>query len=377
MRKLIAGLIAAALWLPSAVLAQTTPVARFAILASNFDLDGEAADPDQIVVSATLTDSTSYTVLAQPDTCRLVDVTITDADSSITAGLLTVTGTDCWDAPMKATFTFAAGGSGVKTLVLVAFDSANPIRASAAYFKTVTAVSNGALTGEGVGDAITVGYTSNSVAGYPMYGTYKSMPSGRRRVDPFDFYDVNCLVKNGAAITDVVAVSASTTACFQNIAVGDMVIFNIAGEIIQRKVATRADADTITVNSGVTIPTAGVNFFYKRFFFSTDPQDGWIPVAGWDTFSTAFEVDVNASTGGVTSNIECATFLTSDPPTSEVEVTVDTANVGTGAAGEDVTTVDLRLTPHYTHCRAGMKFGTGDDADGANEDVDLVIGLRR
>jgi hypothetical protein len=379
MRKLIAALVAAALWLPSALLAQgtTTPVARFAILASNFDLDGEAADADQVVASATLADSTSYTIAANPDVCRLVDVTITDADASITAGVLTVVGTDCWDAPLTASFTFAAGGSGVKTLTVVANADGTVNVSSGAYFKTIATVSNGLLTGEGVGDALTVGYTSNSVPGYPMYGRYESTPSGRRRVDPFGSYSVNCLVKSGATSVDVIAVSASTTACFQNVAVGDMVIFNVNGEVIQRKVATRTDADTITVNSKVAIPAAGVNFAYKKFFFSTDPIDGWFPVAGWDTVSFAFEVDANADTGGVISNVECATFLTSDPPGSEVEVAVDTATVATGATGEDVTTVDLRLTPHYTHCRVGVKFGTGDDTDTANEDIDLVIGLRR
>jgi hypothetical protein len=60
-----------------------------------------------------------------------------------------------------------------------------------------------------------------------------------------------------------------------------------------------------------------------------------------------------------------------------VEVAVDTANVASGATGEDVTTIDLRLTPHYTHCRAGIRLGTGDDGDGALEDVDLVVGLRK
>jgi hypothetical protein len=377
MYRLRAFLAALLMALPMAAAAQQPYAATNAILASNFDLDGEAADNDQVVASVQLADAGSYTIAANPDTCRLVDITITDADSSISAGVLTVVGTDCWDYPMRATFTFAGGGSGVKTLTLAAFDSANPIRASAAYFKTVTAVTNGTLTGEAAGDLLIVGYTSNSVAGYPMYGRYTSTVSGRRWVDIFSSYDVRCLVKNGAAITDVVGVSPTTTACFQNVSVGDMLRFNIGGEVIIRKVATRADADTITVNSGVTIPTAGVNFFYKKFFFSTDPIDGWFSVAAYDAVSFAFEVDVNANTGGVTSNVECATFLTSDPPGSEVEVAVDTVNVASGASGEDVTTVDLRLTPHYTHCRVGAKFGTGDDADAAAEDVDIVIGFRQ
>lgn len=384
MRKLIAGLASAfILLLPSILLAQgtTTPVAKFAILASNFDLDGEAADANQVLAPTQVADSTSYTIVAQPDTCRTINITVVDADSSMTVGTFTVDGTDCWGRPQRATFNLA-GGSGVRTGTLATYTVGGATYAAVAsgpYFATVTTISNGVVTGEGgAADTVAVGYAGiNSVASYPMYGTYKTTPSGKRRVDPFDSYDVRCPIKNGAAATDVVGVSPATTACFQNVSVGDLIIVNVSGELIMRKVATRADADTITVNSGVTIPAAGVNFFYKKFWLFADPIDGWIPVQGWDTVDFAFEVDANVSTGGVTANLECATFLTSDPPNSEVEVTLDTTNVGTGTAGEKVTTIDLRLTPHYTHCRHGVKFGTGDDGDGANEDIDLIIGLRR
>jgi hypothetical protein len=307
-----------------------------------------------------------------------VDITVTDADASITAGVLTIVGTDCWGAPLTTSFTFAAGGSGVKTLALGTNPDGTAAKASAAYYKTITSVISGALTGEGgAGDTLTVGYTSNSVAGFPMYGRYTSTPSGRRWVDIFGKYDVPCLVTSGATSVDVKGVSVSTTACFQNVSAGDLLIFNVAGEIIQRKVVTRTDADNVVLNAGIVIPAAGVNFSYRKFFFSTDPIDGWIPVSGYDTVVFAFEVDANVATGGVTSNIECATFIISDPPGSEVEVAVDTANVASGATGEDVTTIDLRLTPHYTHCRAGIRLGTGDDGDGALEDFDLVGGLRK
>src|SRR5574341_536554 len=83
-------------------------------MAVAWDLDGEAADADQVVTSVALTDSASFTIAANPDTCRLVDITVTDADSSITAGVLTVTGTGCLGEAKSCSFTFAAGGSGVK-----------------------------------------------------------------------------------------------------------------------------------------------------------------------------------------------------------------------------------------------------------------------
>lgn len=375
LRALVATVLLAAL--PMAAMAQQPYAARQAVLATSFDLDGEAADADQVVASATLADSTSYTIAANPDICRLVDVTITDADSSITAGLLTVVGTDCWGYPLTATFTFAAGGSGVKTLTVIDSDSANPKKASGAFFKTVTTVSNGVLTGEGVGDAITVGYTGNSPKGWVLYGQQTATPSGGRWVDVFGSYSSQVLVKNGAATTDVIAVSASTTAPFENVAVGDMLIFNVSGEMIARTVATRADADTITVNAGVTLPTAGLGFRYKKRFFSTDPQDGWIPVSGFDVFTSVVQVDLNANTGGVVSSIECATLAVDGFGVPDVIFEEDTATVASAATGTDITTVDLRLKPQYTHCRAGIKFGTGDDADAANEDIDIVVGLRK
>jgi len=51
------------------------------------------ADPDRIVTSAPY-DNGTLTIAAQPDTPRNITVTVTDANASITAGILTVTGVD-------------------------------------------------------------------------------------------------------------------------------------------------------------------------------------------------------------------------------------------------------------------------------------------
>lgn len=354
--------------------------ARSVLLAYAYDLDGEAADADQVVTVVDLADSTSYTIAANPDVCRLVDITITDADSSISAGVLTVLGTDCWDYPIKATFTFAAGGSGVKTLTATAADATHPLKASAAYFKTVTEVSNALLTGEsGIPgtDRITVGYTTNSAKGWVLHGRQAATPSGRRYVDIFSNYSVPVLVKNGAATTDITAVSASTTAPFQNVSVGDLIVLNVSGEMFERIVTTRTDADNIIINSGVTIPTAGVTFAYRKQFYSTDPIDGWISVVGYDVVTFVTDVEANVDTGGVVTSVECGTFLVSDPPTAQAAVEVDTATVASTATGTDVSSIDLRLNPQYTHCRSALKFGTGDDGDTAPENINVVVGFRR
>ena len=185
------------------------------------------------------------------------------------------------------------------------------------------------------------------------------------------------LVKNGATTTDVIAVAPATTAPFENVAVGDLLIFNVSGEIIWRVVATRADDDTITVNAAVALPTAGITFYYRDRFVSTDPQDGWISAEGWDVMTFVTDVDANASTGGVVTSVECAVFSVSDPPNAEVQSELDTATVASGSTGSDVTTIDLRLNPQWTHCRTSVRFGTGDDADAANEDIDIAVGFRK
>ena len=79
-------------------------------LALAFNLNGEAADPDQVVTSAAIADSTNYAIAAQPDTVRLLALTVTDADSSVTAGVVTVTGLDVWGLPKVCTHTFTGTG---------------------------------------------------------------------------------------------------------------------------------------------------------------------------------------------------------------------------------------------------------------------------
>lgn len=373
-KKLAATLLCALIAAPA--YPQAPYLARPVPLALTFDLDGEGVDAAQVVTVATLADSTTFTIAAQPDVCRLIDATVVDADSSISAGTLTITGTDCWGYTITATYAMT-GGSGVRTGTLAALNSANPVKGSGAYFATITSVISGVLTGEsGVADTLTVGVAAQAKS-WPMYGRATRTPSGRRWVDVFGQYDVDCLVTNGAATTNIVGVSTSTTACFENVSVGDLLIFNINGEMFLRKVTTRTDADNIIVNTGVTIAAAGVNFSYKKLWYFADPIDGWIPVKGYDVVSFVVQVDANASTGGVVTSIECATASNDAPGAYDLIFEEDTATVATGATGTDTTTIDLRLKPHYTHCRASLKFGTTDDGDTVPEDIEIFVGFRQ
>lgn len=338
-------------------------------LAIGWDLDGEAADTNQVVESQALTDSAALTVTASPDTCRLVDITVTDADSSITAGTLSVTGTDCWGDALIATYTFAAGGSGVKTLTV---DSATYPGVSGAYFRTVTVVETGALTGEGAGDVVIVGYSANAPTLYPMYGVRKFGPMGVRTVNPFDSTVSNLpITTSGVSTTTVTSVSSNDA--FANVAVGDLLYLNLEGKEFVRKVTARASADSITVNEKIKIPTAGVGFRYKHFFVFADPLDGWIQLGAGERIGFLFDVDANANTGGVVSNVECR----APGPDQSGVVQIDTDTVASGSAGNATTWLDMESTPAFDACRIGAGFGTGDDTDTAAEDVNIFIGVRR
>lgn len=329
-------------------------------VASAFDLDGEAADADHIVTSATLADSTSFTVAASPDTCRLVDMTVTDADSSTTDGTITITGTDCFGDALTATYTFDGSGSGVVNFTVSSGS------ASAAYFKTVTSVASGVLTGEGVGDAITVGYTTNSPLSYLACGIRKDDSLGTKGVDPFSSYEERRRITTSGASSATVT-SVNSDAPFTAAAVGDILLLNISGSLFERKITAKASANSITIDTAVTIPAAGIGYRWKQCFVSSDPTDNlWFNTDGYDGVSFIIDQDAEASTGDTVTSVECKATV------SHIQIDTDTLD----GAATAVSALDVRLAA-YEACRIGLQFGTGDDADAAAEDINVsFVGQR-
>jgi len=351
-----------------------TAGSRTAVLAYSWDMDGAAAVADKVVTVATLADSTTFGIAAQPDSCRLIDMTIVDANSSTDSGTVTVTGTDCLGFPRICTFDFAVvatRGSGVKTLPVTTGPTG-----SSCYLGNVASVVTSLLNGEGgAGDTITVGYTTNSADAVAMYGIRgQDDPLGRHSVDPWNSLPV-ALPITTAGVSTTAVTSVATNGAFTNVAAGDLLTINIGGRESQRKVVTRSDADNIVVNSPIKIPAAGVPFTYKKFFYSTDPYDDlWIPATADSTLLFQTNVAANASTGGVVQNLYCTTKGAGWPTTNNM--TVATETTATGAAAKYAHSVNLNLLP-YTHCKMAFRFGTGDDGDGANEDITLTVTQRR
>lgn len=350
---------------------------RTALLAYSWNMNGEAADDDQVLAATQLADSTDYTasIAAQPDSCRLIDATLTDANSSITAGVLTIAGTDCLGYPRTCTLDFSVAanqGSGVKTLAV----SVGPTGTSC-YLKTVTSIANNALTGEGgAADTIKIGYTSNSADAWVMYGIPGATdPLGRHAVDPWNSFEVPLnITTSGASTTAVTSVSAN--AAFTSVAAGDLILVKIGSIEYPRKVVTRADANNIVVNQALNIPAAGVPFRYKKFYYSTDPYDDlWIPVQSVDGATFSVNVAANADTGGVVQTLYCTVKGPGWPTTNNSTLYTDTT--ASGSTGKYVYNLNFQAS-HFTHCRMGFRFGTNDDADaGAVEDITESVVLWR
>lgn len=366
MKKILGALAVAAL-IP------LNAYAQHATLMYAFDLDGEAADADQIVTTANgdLLDSKTFTITASPDACRLIDMTVTDGDSSISAGTLTVAGVGCLGEPKSCSFTFAGGGSGVKTFTCTDGEGA--------YYASVTSITTGALTGEGGAgvDYASIGYTSNSVNGWAMYGTATKGPYGETGVDPFGEVPIAKLITTaGVSTTTVDGVNASDNA-FDMPAVGDLILITSSGQLYERKITAKASADSVTVNAAITIPAAGVTYRLKKAFYTTNPAHMMmIPVGNAKALLLNWSVDANANTGGVVTLFQCTDARGPEWPTGKW-VQISTTTVSSGSTQVPTAeTVNLETTP-YSFCRFGVRFGTGDDGDGAAEDINASIMLTR
>jgi hypothetical protein len=376
----IATLMAGAMPVPAhaQALVRVATETKYVTLAAGFDLDGEAADDNQIVTVVTLADSTTFTIAAQPDSCRLIDMTIVDADSSTTAGTVTFTGTDCFGYARVCQFDFAVAatrGSGVKTLPVTTGPPNSSCRLGA-----VTSIISSALTGEGgAGDTILVGYTSNSENTWTGYGKLDVGPSGEHVVNLLGSYSEGKRITT-AGVTTTTIDSVATNGAFTNVVAGDLITIGLGDLVYELQVVSRASAEQIVVHKAVKIPTAGQTFTFKHKYVTTDPTDRiWIPTAVWKALAVNWSIDSNTDTGGVVALLECIDHLGIDAPEGKwvpVETVTTASTVAQAPTVDGLGPVNLALTP-FSYCRVGHRFGTGDDGDTGVEDINISVALSK
>lgn len=334
--------LAALLAPPAAPQASTSTLK--ATLARYWDLDGAAGDTQAIVATATAADSTTYTVVASPDVPRPIRMTVVDANSSIVSGTVTVTGTLADGTKVTSTFTFAGGGSTTLT-------------PSPDYnYATITSVISGVLTGEGVGDTISVGTTTATITwSYPFaFGRKLQDSQGRNYADAFYWKELSVpiKIKTTGSSTTVAALTTGTNP-FALLSVGDILQLNYKGNSFERAITAKASNDSVTVDTAVDIGTAGSYFRFKTIMVGADSEDGWIGVGNMDSIRYDINIIQMNGTGGIDSKVECR--LAQGTPV----VVIGTTN--TTAAGVVDNSVDLQAAGPFDQCRLGIKWNTSDD----------------
>lgn len=377
-------------WAAISVLALTTdhvaanePGQQTTAVILGFDLDGLAAVDTAIFADTNIVASTSYTITAQPDACRALVATVTDANASLVSGTVTVAGTDGNGQVQSATFVLT-GGSGT--------------RAIGGIWCSITSISNGATTVIDAGtDKIRVGTVGIAPMQYPVaWGTpfepgLGQVSAGVKIENPADAFQPNAVLSwrtfgdNGSsgslaarliktagtsATTSITSFTASSGS-LTGISIGDLILVNDAsGNPIQAAVVAKADNDNATLDRTVLLTkAAGHGYSYRQRKVRTAQESGWFTVNGYTSTTVSIDVAAMTGSGGIDFQVECM------PRRGLHSMLVKTL---TNIASASV--VEVQITQPYDVCRVGLQWHTGDDADasaGAEERINIyAIGRR-
>lgn len=338
-----------------------------------FDLDGAAANDAAIFADTNIADGASYTITGQPDTCRALVATVTDADSSIAAGTVTVVGTDGNGLSQTTTFVLN-GGSGT--------------RAITGTWCSVTSVSNGTVTGETAGtDKLRMGTTSTLAFQYPIAQGLISTPglgdagAGVPVVNPSDLYQPGAIFRwkklepgkkiktTGTSATTAATSFTASGGAFASIAQWDIIsVVDASGVARLATVVARADSDNVTLDRPLLLNASGGHtFYYRQRKVFNGILRGWVNVSGWSKNTFFIDVQQMTGTGGIDVVLECSYGY---PMASFA--TVASSNIA--SAGTKVLSVPA--IDSYDACRVGTKWATNDDADasaGAEERINIYI----
>lgn len=173
--------------------------------------------------------------------------------------------------------------------------------------------------------------------------------------------------------------SVNSDSPFNEVSIGDLLFISVPAQTgvteratqYVRYVVDRASANSITVDSNVTLPTAGVGFTWWKFSAGTATTDGWFDMTSVLGATIQIGIAQLSVTGGIDYSIECGAApwpgVLSPPLTYDQVATANLTATGT-------TTVVV--AEPYSVCRVGLKIGTNDNLDtitnGANDSIDFT-----
>lgn len=207
------------------------------------------------------------------------------------------------------------------------------------------------------------------------------------------------ITTSGAESTTVTAAVASS-APFAAVQAGDFIRFRTGdpggligkseadqlhdGQVPWLKVVTRTNANSITVNQAVFIPTTGVPFEWRRVLTSSQIGYGWVPTRSFDVAKFSVKIDQQNTTTGISVQVQCRDDLPGLDTLSEHIVypypgatcnfgTLDTSEcvfTGAGALNNLVVTIDNAGA--WQECRVGLKLDSTDDGNDLTTNLELI-----
>lgn len=200
-------------------------------------------------------------------------------------------------------------------------------------------------------------------------------------------------ISTSGSSTTVAAVT-STSAPFNLVSVGDLIQFNLtspgaAGSAVvtTRRVTAKASADSITVDTAVNIPTAGVTFSYYKF--TAGAGAGWVALGenatGFEIYTQLDQLNVGANSigfkieGRYTDAANVVTAFNIWPGTNSSTAKCESGTFSSGFCNYTaVNTVppfaSMGLT-HPSQVRLVTKINTADDGGDTGADAESITAI--
>lgn len=187
-----------------------------------------------------------------------------------------------------------------------------------------------------------------------------------RAVDPAPISAQGKIQTSGSSVT-VTATDAANTAPFAEVAVGDIIVVDRGTGVTDvRAVATRTDADNITVDTAVNW-SGGFTFSYYKAVTGTAATVGWIDVSGADEVLVTVKWEQGDLATSLDYIVQGRDNSLNPQPIDLQAASILLADVGTSDDGR----VFHVLTEGFSAIRVGLKR-TGADTSDAGAAVEIV-----
>jgi hypothetical protein len=165
---------------------------------------------------------------------------------------------------------------------------------------------------------------------------------------------------------------------FTNVAVGDLLLIDVAGVLTPREVIARADEDGVTVDEAIDLSAADYDFTYRDLTCGTASTSGWVYVGNLHNVLVTFNMPQYTGDGnGIDVRFEGAQS-TPDGYWNPTQLYPIDKTVGGAATVQNLGTAGIAanlmiyLPEPVEYVRFGMMHNTADDGTDTTTDAEQI-----